>query len=307
MQVAFKVATSTEGKLTANFEDLKHGVSVPVASLQATDRTIRMTISVAQFEGELSADGKSIEGTFTQNGVPYALTLHRGEMAEPSRTQVPRPPFPYRSEDVSIASQGGNVTLAGTLTLPPGAGPFPSIVLLSGSGAQDRDETVLGHKPFLVIADYLTRLGIAVLRIDDRGVGKSTGTLATATDEDLAGDALACVEYLKSRKQIDVSQIGLLGHIEGATVASQAAIRSADVAFVIMLVGPGVRGDLLLREQGIQSARANQAPLAVVERQVGLQTAEFRIVRAKKIRPPPRRSCGNFSETVLGQRSRFGG
>ena len=137
-----------------------------------------------------------------------------------ARPQTPRPPFPYRSEEVTYENKAGAVSLAGTLTLPPGQGPFPAVIMLSGSGPQDRDENIVGHRPFLVIADALTRRGIAVLRVDDRGVGGSSGSNADSTFEDFAGDALAGVGYLKGRKEIDPAKIGLIGHSEGGRYRS---------------------------------------------------------------------------------------
>jgi hypothetical protein len=240
-------------------------------------------MSVARFEGALSPDRQTIYGTFTQSGVSYPLELKRAKgIHEPERPQFPRPPVPYNVEDVKVENQTAGVTLAGTLTWPHGAGRFPAAVLLTGSGPQDRDETLFGHKPFLVIADHLTRIGMAVLRVDDRGVGRSAGTLAGTTDEDLTDDALACVDFLKSRKELEPSEIGLIGHSEGAMIASMAAARSQKVAFIVMLAGPGVRGDQLLREQGLQMLRARNAPQSALDRQVKLQSAMFQIVEHEK-------------------------
>src|SRR5580698_6254740 len=145
--------------------------------------------------------------------------------------QNPQPPFPYKSVEVSYQNAAGGVNLAGTLTLPEGPGRFPAVILITGSGPQDRDETILGHKPFWVIADFLSRRGIAVLRVDDRGVGGSTGEALKATMEDQAGDVLAGVEYLKSRADIDPRHIGVIGHSEGGIVGAIAASRSPSIGF----------------------------------------------------------------------------
>lgn len=156
------------------------------------------------------------------------------------RPQTPTPPFPYRADDVTFTNPvAAGVTLAGTLTLPQGSGPFPAAILLSGSGAQDRDETMLGHKPFAVIADHLTRRGIAVLRYDDRGVGRSTGDFPAATSADFATDARAAVRYLLTRPEIDRGGIGFIGHSEGGMVAQIAAVNNEHLQFMIMLAGPG--------------------------------------------------------------------
>ncbi len=149
--------------------------------------------------------------------------------------------------------------LAGTLTLPSGKAPFPAVILLTGSGAQDRDETLLGHKPFLVLADYLTRRGVAVLRVDDRGVGGSTGSITSSTTEDFAGDALAGVAFLKHRTEIDPAKIGLIGHSEGGLIAPIAAARSKDVAFIVMMAGTGLPGAEILEAQGRLILKANGA------------------------------------------------
>jgi len=210
------------------------------------------------FDGTL--DGDSISGRFTQGPAQLSFSLTRTDRPAPElrRPQTPKPPFPYRSEEVEVPSgdpEDGGVTLAGTLTLPEGEGPFPGIVLLTGSGPQDRDETLFGHKPFLVIADYLTRHGVAVLRLDDRGVGGSTGSLATTSLEDLARDARAAVRFLASRTEVAGDRVGLLGHSEGGVVAPLAAIqettREGDPApaFLVLLAGPGIPGRELLQEQ----------------------------------------------------------
>src|SRR5262249_59967373 len=141
------------------------------------------------------------------------------KLIERRRPQTPRPPFPYKVVDVSYPNEKGGVTLAGTLTEPEGPGPFPAAILISGSGEQDRDETLFEHKPFLVLADTLTRRGIAVLRLDDRGVGGSTGTTITSTSDDFAGDVLAGLDFLKTRGEIDPARLGLIGHSEGGIIA----------------------------------------------------------------------------------------
>jgi pimeloyl-ACP methyl ester carboxylesterase len=178
--------------------------------------------------------------------------------------QNPKPPFPYQAVEVSYQNTAGGVKLAGTLTLPHGAGRFPAAILITGSGPEDRDETIFGHKPFWVIADYLSRRGIAVLRVDDRGVGGSSGDAMKATIEDQAGDVLAGVAYLKSRPDIDARHIGVIGHSEGGIIASVAASRSASVSFVVMLAGTGVPGIQVLRLQEDMILRAAGADAATV-------------------------------------------
>ena len=166
-----------------------------------------------------------------------------------NRPQEPRPPFPYTAEDVHFRNEAAGITLAGTLTLPEGNTPHPVVVLVSGSGPQDRNEEILGHKPFGVIADYLSRQGIAVLRYDDRGVGASEGIFSTATTSDFATDAAAALQYLKTRSDIDHAKMGIVGHSEGGAVAFMQAAHNKDVAFIVSLAGPGIKGQDLILEQ----------------------------------------------------------
>jgi len=205
------------------------------------------------YEGTIAPDKSSIDGNWTQAGNTLALILRpvKDEAAlEPKRPQNPVKPYPYRDEDVTYENKIQNVTLAATLTIPQGKGPFPAVVLITGSGPQDRDETLLGHKPFLVLSDYLTRHGIAVLRADDRGTAKSTGDFKTATTADFATDTEAGIAYLKTRPEVDPHKIGLIGHSEGAVIAPMIAARNPDVAFIVMMAGTGVPGDQVLVAQG---------------------------------------------------------
>lgn len=218
------------------------------------------------FEGVL-AEGK-ITGTLRQSGHETAFHLIRGDVAGLARPQEPKPPFPYRIEEVAYPN--GDVRLAGTLTLPPGDGPFPAVLLSTGSGAQNRDEEIFGHKPFLVLADALTRSGIAVLRVDDRGVGGSGGTAAEATTSDFADDALAGIRFLKDRREIDPKRVGVIGHSEGALVGLLAATRSKEVRFLVFLAGPGVPGSEVLQLQinRMDRARGLAEPLLEAEQQI---------------------------------------
>ncbi|MBC8140427.1 MAG: alpha/beta fold hydrolase, partial [Armatimonadetes bacterium] len=145
--------------------------------------------------------------------------------------------------------KAGGVTLAGTLTVPEGSGAYPVFILINGSGAQDRDETIMGHKSFAVLADYLARRKIASLRVDDRGIGKSTGNFATATTDDFAEDVRAGVAFLRERPEVDAKRIGLIGHSEGGIIAPMVAASDPDVAFVVLLAGTGVPGDAVMQEQ----------------------------------------------------------
>jgi pimeloyl-ACP methyl ester carboxylesterase len=183
-----------------------------------------------------------------------------GAQAEVARPQEPHKPYPYREEEVTYDGKQPGVRLAGTLTLPAGKKRhFPAVLLITGSGPQDRNETMLGHRPFLVLADYLTRRGIAVLRVDDRGVGGSFGASGSDTSASFAGDAQAGVEFLAHHKDIDPRRIGIIGHSEGGMIAPMVAEKSNDVAFVVLMAAPGVKGQDLLEEQAALIARARGA------------------------------------------------
>lgn len=181
------------------------------------------------------------------------------------RPQTPKPPFPYAATEVLYPNTVGGIEIGGTLTLPEGPGPHPAVLLITGSGSQDRDETLFGHKSFFVIADHLTRSGIAVLRVDDRGVGKTSGDPASATVEDHVTDVEAGVAFLKTRAEIDPTRIGLIGHSEGGVIAPVVAAKSSDVAFVVSLAGPAVSGAELNPMQVRALLEASQAPAPVIE------------------------------------------
>jgi len=199
------------------------------------------------YEGKVSEDFLVIEGEWKQSGQTLPLTVKRVDKAvEILRPQEPKKPYPYIEEELVYENKEAGITLAGTLTLPPGKGPFPAVLLITGSGPQDRNETIFNHCPFLVLADYLTRQGVAVLRVDDRGVGKSTGDFSQATSEDFALDVLAGIEYLKTRKEINPKQIGLIGHSEGGLIAPMVAVKSPDVAFIVLMAGTGLTGEEIL-------------------------------------------------------------
>ena len=211
----------------------------------------------ATFEAKLGPDGNVLNGRWKQGGADLELVMAR--QALPSapkavrRPQEPKPPFPYAEEEVGYVN--GEIRLAGTLTLPRRPGPHPAVLLITGSGAQDRDSELMGHRPFRVIADDLTRRGFAVLRVDDRGVGGSSGSLDTSTSADLARDVTAGLRFLAGRRDIDAKRIGLVGHSEGGLIAPMVAAGNPDVAFMVLLAAPGLRGDAIIALQGEQISR----------------------------------------------------
>lgn len=206
-----------------------------------------------------------INGTWSQSGKDYPLNLVK--MKAPlvvNRPQEPKPPFPYTAEEVVFTNNEEKFDLAGTLTIPQGKGPFPAVILITGSGYEDRDETIFNHKPFLVIADYLTRNGIAVLRYDDRATAKSGGNKTNATSLNLAGDAAAAVDYLMSRPEIDHFKVGLAGHSEGSLIAAITASERTDIAFIVSLAGPGIKGEEIILRQSKDMMVASGADTTTV-------------------------------------------
>jgi fermentation-respiration switch protein FrsA (DUF1100 family) len=254
-RAAFHILNTEDG-LTATLDSPDQGQKgLPATSITRDGVNLKIEAKAigAIFEGKIAADLSSVDGTLTQTGSPHPLLLKRVKDQadlELNRPQNPVRPYPYRDEEVIYDNKLQNVTLAATFTIPQGKGPFPAVVLITGSGPQDRDETLLGHKPFLVLSDYLTRHGIAVLRADDRGTAKSTGDFKTGTTADFATDTEAGIAYLKARPEVDPHKIGLIGHSEGAVIAPLIAARNKDVAFLVMMAGTGVPGDQILVAQG---------------------------------------------------------
>jgi len=216
----------TSGPRTATLDiPAQKAAGLPLAfTLKADSVYLDLAAARARFAGRRAADGQALAGEWRRGGQDIHLTFSRlGANSGPKRPQTPHAPFPYQSQDVTFRNEAAGVTLAGTLTEPTGQGPFPAVVLLTGSGPEDRDEALFDHKPFAVLADYLTRRGVAVLRFDDRGVGQSTGTLAGTTSADYAADARAALAWLRTRSDIGKNHVGLLGHSEGGTAALLAA------------------------------------------------------------------------------------
>lgn len=286
LRLVLNVSRSKDGVLEAKLDSPDQGAKgIVISSLELKDGELSFASKAigASYKGKKNDAGDAFEGTFTQGGAKIPLTLKKSEKVEEARRpQMPKPPFPYDAEEVTYENPAGGVTLAGTLTLPRGDGPFPAALLITGSGAQDRDETLLGHKPFLVLADYLTRRGVAVLRVDDRGVGGSSGDVKTATSEDFAGDVLAGVAFLKGHTKIDPARIGLIGHSEGGLVGPLAASRSDDVSFVVMMAGTGLTGEEILYLQSDLIARAMGAEAKALEAQAALLKASFAALREER-------------------------
>ena len=287
LRLVLKIANGPDG-LTASLQSPDQSQQwLPANSATRSGDSLNFTIESlgVVYDGKIDAGLNSIDGTFTQGGRPLPLALKRVKdqaELETRHPQNPVKPYPYREEEVTYANKAAGNTLAGTLTIPPGKGPFPAVLLISGSGPNDRDETVFGHKPFLVLSDYLTRKGIVVLRVDKRGVGKSTGDLAHATTADFATDAEAGVQYLKTRAEADPRRIGLIGHSEGGTVAPMLAAGDPGVRFIVLMAGPGVPGDQIIVEQGRLIEEAAGATKEKAAQDADKQRELFALVEKEK-------------------------
>lgn len=282
LKLIFNIS-KTENGLIATMDSPDQGAKgIPTTATTFENSTLKITIANAkiEYEGVLRND-QIIAGTFKQNGQVFPLNLSKEKIEKEKliRPQEPTKPYPYFSEDITFENKSAGITLAGTLTLPKKEGVFPVVILISGSGPQNRDEELLGHKPFLVISDYLTKNGIAVLRFDDRGTADSKGDFKTATTSDFSTDVEASITYLKTRKEINPKKIGLIGHSEGGIIAPMIASKSKDVNFIILLAGPGIPGDQLLLLQQTQLAKASGQSDSVIQKSEELNKKAFEIIK----------------------------
>ena len=259
MRLVFNIS-QTENSLSSTMDSPDQGAKgIPTTTTSFENSILKITIANAkiEYEGTLGQDN-IIVGTFKQGGQSFPMNLSKEKIDKEKlvRPQEPIKPFPYYSEDITFENKKVGINLAGTLTLPNKEGVFPVVILISGSGPQNRDEELLGHKPFLVLSDFLTKNGIAVLRYDDRGIAMSKGDFKTATSADFATDVESAIAYLKTRKEINKNKIGLIGHSEGGLIAPMVASKSKEVAFIILLAGTGIQGDslLLLQKKLIEEA-----------------------------------------------------
>lgn len=265
LKIQLRVYRKDDGSEEIRFDSLsqKAGGFKAVRTVKDGAWTVTVEGVKGTFEGKAAADGKSVAGKWSQGGPQLELILERSETSpepeKPKRPQTPVPPFPYAATTVKFPSLEEGVVLAGILTVPktpkPASG-FPAAILISGSGPQDRDETLLDHKPFAVIADALTRRGICVLRFDDRGTAESTGDFAKATSENFASDVEGAIRFLKNQQDVNAKQIGLIGHSEGGLIAPMVSVKNSDVAWIVLLAGPAVNGAEILKSQGRLIAQA---------------------------------------------------
>lgn len=259
LRLVFNI-TKTDNGISSTMDSPDQGAKgIPTTTTSFENSVLKITIASAniEYQGTLGKDNVII-GTFKQGGQTFPMNLSKGKIEKVKlvRPQEPIKPYSYYSEDITFENEKAGISLAGTLTLPKKEGVFPVVILISGSGPQNRDEELLGHKPFLILSDYLTKNGIAVLRYDDRGTAMSKGDFKAATSADFATDVESAITYLKSRKEINKQKIGLIGHSEGGLIAPIVASKSKDVSFIVLLAGPGLQGDqiLLLQQKLIGKA-----------------------------------------------------
>lgn len=280
LRIVFHINRSDKGLSATMDSPDQQAKGIPVSATTFENSNLKLVVAKAGLEYSGTLKGQMIEGTLRQSGMEFPMNLSREVIEKPvvKRSQEPSKPYPYYSEEVTFQNGNANITLAGTLTLPQREGNFPAVILISGSGPQNRDEELLGHKPFLVISDYLTRNGIAVLRYDDRGVAQSKGDFKTATTVDFASDVESAIAFLKTRKEINKSKIGLIGHSEGGIIAPMVAAKLKEVNFIVLLAGTGIRGDKLLLLQQEAIAKASGTSDEAIQRNREINTKAFEMV-----------------------------
>lgn len=285
LRVVFNLSIVSDDSLAATLDSPDQGarnIKIGPVRFDGKNITISAPLLLAEYTGTLKND-TLIEGTFMQGGKKMPLDLKKLKAAFTlNRPQEPQPPFPYLSEDVVFLNAKANISLAGTLTIPEGEGPFPAVILITGSGGQNRNEEIFGHKPFLVISDYLARKGIAVLRYDDRGVGRSQGSQLNATSADFATDAEAAFLFLKTRKEVNQALIGFAGHSEGGFIAPIIASSVPGIAFIVSLAGTGVPGEQVLHRQNRDISLQSGADEKETEEGISTNKKLFAILKKEK-------------------------
>ncbi|MGI9471595.1 MAG: alpha/beta hydrolase family protein, partial [Rubripirellula sp.] len=289
IKMQFRVLEKDGGK-TAQLDVISQGANGIPANVEIDGDNITFEVKAiaSKFVGKQNSEGDTLEGHWLQGGAKLPLKLSKVETAESpdslweNRPQFPKPPFPYDIREVTCENKQDGITLAGTLTVPKEGERHAAVVLISGSGPQDRDETLVGHKPFAVLADYLSRRGVAVLRMDDRGVGESGGQFLNATTEDFTRDVEAGIDFLRTVNEIDAAKIGLMGHSEGGLVAPMVAARRDDVALIVLLAGPGVPGKRIVESQSALILRAEGASEKKIRTNRKFLDAGLEIVRTSQ-------------------------
>lgn len=283
LRVVFHLQRASSGGLSGTMDSPDQGATgIPVGPIDIAADTLRLKVSsiAGAYAGVFSDSTGVLDGVWIQGGRRVPLTLERTKNAPTvARPQEPTLPFPYETESITFQNTEAGVTLRGTLTRPTTDGPVPAVVLVAGSGPSDRDATTMGHKPFLVLADALTRRGVAVLRFDERGVGQSGGRQDGATSADLAGDVRAAVRALAHERGIDSEQIGVIGHDEGGLIAPMVATKTDQVSFLVLLAAPGRPGRAILADQLDRRIRKQGASGRIRALQRGTQKRIFDVLQ----------------------------
>jgi len=286
LRLVLHIKRNDKGMLFSTMDSPNQGAEgIPASSITYTDKDleIRFASIGGTYRAKLLENGR-LDGIWSQGGARMDLPMIRLDEAKPSgRPQDPQPPFPYSNENMDFVNENAGITLSGTLSIPEGDGPFPAVVLISGSGQQDRDGALmLDHRPFLVLADYLSRHGIAVLRYDDRGYGKSGGSFHTADSRDFAADALAGKKHLQSHPKIDSENIGIIGHSEGGYIAAMIAADNPDIPFIVSLAGSGIPGGEIIKKQTSLILKAYERSDNLIKWNRQLQEKMFQIITEEK-------------------------
>jgi pimeloyl-ACP methyl ester carboxylesterase len=283
LPISFLINYDLKESLTASLISQGQTIKADIITNENQELTIKFDKINGKFQGKFDRSNSTIMGIWTQGNQDFELKLQKGELPQDKpRPQELDKPYPYLEKEVKYQNKRANIILGGTLTYPSKEPPYPATILISGSGAEDRDETIFGHKPFLVLADYLTRRGISVLRVDDRGVGASTGIYMEATNADFASDVKAGIDFLKKQKEINPKKIGLIGHSEGGVIAPIVASNNSDVAFIVLMAGPGLTLEEILYMQGELIAKANEVSEELISKQRRIQEIMFSIIKKEK-------------------------
>jgi pimeloyl-ACP methyl ester carboxylesterase len=281
--ISFSINEDSKHTLTASLFSQGQPIKADNVSRENCNLFMEFNKIKAKFQGKFIETTSTIVGIWSQANQDFDLSLQKTQTTiEPLRPQVPHKPYPYVEKNVKYPNSKANLILGGTLTFPSTPPPYPAVILISGSGAEDRDETIFGHKPFLILADYLTRRGIAVLRVDDRGVGESTGKYEESTNADFVSDVIAGVEFLKMQKEINPNKIGLIGHSEGGVIAPLVASKNPDITFIVLMAGSGLPLEQILYMQGELIARTNHVSEELISMQHHVQEIMFSHIKNEK-------------------------
>lgn len=301
LKIVFNISKS-DTLYTATMDSPDQGAKgIPVNKIEFNGTIVKLFVTSPMVEYSGVFMGDKIMGTFKQGSATIPLNLTKRPFEGPKRPQEPRAPFPYSVQEVSFMSPKAGIELSGTLTLPKDSNPKALVVLISGSGPQNRDEEIMNHKPFLLWADYLTKRGIGVLRFDDRGVGKSGGSFSASTSFDFADDVNSAVDYLRSRGEFKNIKIGLMGHSEGGLIAPIVASKRGDVSFLVLLAAPGVKGSDIIVAQQELIGKASGAPAEEVEKYSKISRELYDIIDKERDNPILKKLLRDFIATNAGE------